>query len=48
MLELLLTIVFVIGVLTVVKSVFNISSNILVWAVICIIIYMGLQYFGLM
>lgn len=48
MLELLITIVFVIGALTVAKSVFNISSNLLVWAVIGIVIYMGLQYFGLL
>lgn len=48
MLELLVTIVFVIGALTVIKSIFNISSNLLVWVAIGIIIYMGLQYLGLL
>lgn len=48
MLELLVSIVFVIGVLTVVKALFNISTNILVWVAIAIIVYLGSQYFGLM
>lgn len=48
MLDILIAIIFIIGILTVGKSIFNISTNILVWVVIGLIVYLGLQYFGVM
>lgn len=48
MLDILIAIIFIIGILTVGKSIFNISTNILVWIVIGLIVYLGLQYFGVM
>lgn len=48
MIDILIAIIFIIGILTVGKSIFNISTNILVWVVIGLIVYLGLQYFGVM
>lgn len=47
MLDLLITIIFLVGLLTVGKSVLNISTNILVWIIIGLIVYLGLSYFGI-
>jgi hypothetical protein len=45
--EILISLIFLIGVLTVGKFVLNLSTNILLWVTIGMLVYMGLQYFNL-
>jgi hypothetical protein len=42
--EILISLIFLIGVLTVGKFVLNLSTNILLWVTIGMLVYMGLQY----
>lgn len=45
MMDLVVMLVFLLGLITVLKFVLNLSSNVITWTVVGIVIYMALLYF---
>lgn len=45
--DLIVMLIFILGLLTVGKFVLNLSSNVLMWLIVGIVVYMGLLYFGI-
>ena len=45
--DLIIMLIFILGLLTVGKFVLNLSSNVLMWLIVGIVVYMGLLYFGI-
>lgn len=48
MIDILVMLVFIIGLLTVGKFVLNLSTSVLIWLVVGIVVYMGLMYFNIL
>lgn len=46
--DLLVMLIFILGLITVGKFVLNLSSTVLIWLIVGIVAYMGLRYFGLL